>query len=275
MRAVLGLANEYKATGGFGDYERLRNLNADPTLISRDFATRTSTGEAKLKANQIARQRFYEQYLGGLAEFGAEHATALQAGAYGLNFAGRGIGLLGRAGGALGGRVGGALASAAAQRVFVVNWPAGGVGGGALGGGTPPGRLGKVLAVTGVGLAAYEATRALDDATGGRISSGAAAGIGWLSGQREKLAGIEAAGREVNQLQLERRKRQRDALVLDLEAKGLTHGAALNAADQQLKAEIKQVNVVINGDEAHAEVDGTRSPKAMVRRGAIPAEDLD
>lgn len=270
MRAVLGLANQFKQTGGFGDYERLRTIGVDTSLIGKDFATRTSTGEAKLRANQIGRQRIYEKYLGGIAEFGAEHATALQAGSYGLGLAGQGLSLLGRAGGALGGRVGAAVGAATAQRVFVTNWP-GNLGGAA--GALPPGRvagaLGKATAVLGVGLAAYELTTLADEAAGGRISGGVAKAMGYLSGQKGKLAGIEGAGAELHQVQLARQKAHRDALIQDWEIKGLKHGAALNAADQQIKAEVKNLTVVINGNEAHVEDDsGTRSPKVLVRRGA-------
>jgi hypothetical protein len=270
MRAVLGLANEFKATGGFGKYEELRRMDVNTSLIGNDFATRTSTGEAKLKANQIGRQRFYEQYLGGIAEYGAAHATELQIGSYGLSYAGKGLSLLGRAGGALGGRVGQAVGAATAARVFVTNFSElrGALGAGGGPGGAPASRLGKAAAVFGVGVAAYELTTLADEASGGRISGGVANAMGYLSGQKGKLAGIEGAGADLNKIQLARQKAQRDALVQDYEMKGLTHGAALNAADQQIKAEIKNLTVVINDNEAHAEDDsGTRSPKVLVRRG--------
>jgi hypothetical protein len=274
IRGVDVLAREFRATGGFATFDRFRDVAADPRVLDRDFATRNTTGEAKLRANQVARQRFYEKYLGGIAEFGAEHATALQAGSYGLGLAGQGLGLLGRAGGAIGGRVGQAVGAATAQRVFVTNWPGNLGGGGAIGGGTPTSRLGKAAAVFGVGVAAYELTTLADEASGGRISGGVANAMGYLSGQKGKLAGIEGAGAELHQIQLARQKARRDALVQDYELKGLTHGAALNAADQQIKAEVKNLTVVINGNDAHAEDDsGTRSPKVLVRRGGSGGEE--
>jgi hypothetical protein len=279
IRGVDVLAREYRKTGGFATYENYRDIVADPGQIDRDFATRNSTGEAKLRANEVSRARFFDKYFGGVAEYGAAHATELQLGGMVLGGIGGGLGraagLLGRFGGAAG-RLGGAVSAATAQRVFVVNWPGGvgGLGGGGLPGGAGVGLLGAAGQLAGAGVVGV----AIGAAVGNYLDKhstlarsfyeGEANLLGKVTGQKEKLSGIEAAGVELNQLQLERKKRHREALVQDFEMQGLTHGAALNAADQQIKAEVQNLTVVINGEEAHAETDtGTRSPKVMVKRG--------
>jgi hypothetical protein len=277
IRGVDVLAREFRATGGFATFDRFRDVAPDASILDRDFQTRSSTGVARMRQAAAQRNRFYDTYLGGVAEFGAAHLNELQVGAYGLGLLGKGAGIAGRIAGGIGGRVGAAVGAATAQRVFVVNWPAGGLGGG--GGALPGGKAGALLAAGGQLLGAGIAGVALGAAAGNyldehsttarRFYEGEARLFGRLTGQDRALAGIEGAGADLNQVQLARRKAERDALVRDFEMKGLTHGAALNAADQQLKAEIKNVTVVINGDEAHAETDeGTRSPKVMVRRGA-------
>lgn len=269
IRGVDVLAREFRQTGGFGTFDKFRDVTADPDVLARDFATRNATGEAKLRAAQVSRQRFFDRYLGGIAEFGAEHANELQVGTTLLGLGGKGLGVLGRLGGAVGGSVGGALAAAGAQRVYVVNWP-GGIGGGLPGGGAL-GNVSQFLGAAGVGLALGAAGGLYLDKhseTARGFYNAESRALGKLTGQDRALAGIEQAGVDLNTLQLQRRKAERDALTRSFEAKGLSHGAALNAADAQMKAEVKNLTVIINGDEAHAEDDsGTRSPKVMVRRG--------
>ena len=272
IRGVDVLAREYRQTGGFATFDKFRDIQADPGALDRDFATRNSTGLAKLRATQVQRQRFYDEYLGGIAEWGAGHANVLQAGAFGLGIAGKGLSLLGRVGGAFGGRLGAAVGAATAQRVFVVNWP-GGVGGGlgGPGGGGALGAAGQFLGAAGVGLALGAAGGMYLDKhseTARKFYEKEANALDWVTGGKAKRQGVEDAGAELNALQLERQRRHREDLTRDFELKGMSHGAALYAADQQVKAEVKNLTVVINGDEAHAETEeGTRSPKVMVKRG--------
>lgn len=272
IRGVDVLAREFRATGGFATFDKFRDIQADPAQLERDFQTRNSTGEAKLRAGAVARNRFFDNYVGGIAEFAAGHANELQLGATGLGLLGKGLSFAGRAGGALGGRLGSAIGAATAQRVFVVNMPGGGLGGGGL-----PGAAGGVLGAVGQLAGAGVVGVAIGAVVGNYLDkhSSTARGfyeweagvLGGATGQKEKLSGIESAGVELNQLQLKRRAMHRADLVHDFEMQGLKHGAALNAADQQIKAEVQNLTVVINGDEAHAEGDGgTRSPKVMVRR---------
>lgn len=157
MRGVLGLANEFKTTGRFGDFERFRTMAADAGIIDKDFATRTSTGESKLKSSAISRQRFIDQYFGGIAEFASGHANELDLGLRGLGGVGKGLSF---AGSILGGKFGGGISSTFAQRVQVVNWPAGieGAGGAQL-----TGAIGKLSAVLGAGALGYAIGTYLDN----------------------------------------------------------------------------------------------------------------
>jgi hypothetical protein len=273
MRGVLVLANEFKRTGGFASFEGFRRTAPDAQMLARDFATRSGTGEAAIRNAQNKREVFFDKYLGGVAEFAAKNVTGIGLGVNALSGVGSLMSFAGRAGGLLGGRAGGIISGAAATPVRVVNWPGGfGTGGttpGAVSAVGTDGKVGKVLAATGVGLAAYEATRLLDDATGGRISGGTASAMGALSGQSGSLSGIEGAGAELHRLRLERRKAERASLIRDFEGQGLSHGKAIYAADQKMQATVENLTVVINGDEASVEGDtGTRSPKVMVRRSA-------
>jgi ethanolamine utilization microcompartment shell protein EutS len=264
MRGVMVLANEFKKTGGFGTFERFRDVRPDAGVLDRDFATRSSTGMAKLKAEEIRRAAFADR-LGFIAEFGAEHAFGIQAGIKGLGILGGGLSKLG---GRVPGGLGRALSAATAQHVIVDNWPPGfgGNGGAApLGGGKAGRFLGKALAATGVGLAAYEGTQLIDELTGGRISGGVASGLSAVSGQQGKLAAISEAGEATHRMSLEMKRMQRESLIRGFESQGMTHGKAIYEADRQLQ--IQNLIVTVNGDEATVEADGTRAPKVMVRRG--------
>ncbi len=273
FRGVEEFAREYRQGRGFTKFEGFRDVTGKSDVIDKDFETRTKTAMERMKATQIARAKFFDKYVGGIAEFGAAHMTELQAGSMGLSGLGKGLSIAGRMMAKGSGAVGalGELADkATAQRVFVVGGRLDGMGG-PLGGAGAAGLLGKAGMVVGAGVAAYELTRLVDDATGGRISGGVAKGIGALSGQARALKGVEDAGVDLNATSLQRRKLQRDALVHDFEVKGLSHGKALYAADQQLKAvaEVKNLTVNINGDKADTETDeGTRSPEVLVNRTA-------
>lgn len=269
MRAILGVANEYKSTGKFGDFEKLRDVKVDRAVLNEDFADRMKTGESKIKQQQIARQTFYDKYLGGIAEFGAAHAGELQIGSIALGYAGKGLGLLG---GSLGGRVGGAIAGATASRVFVVNWP--GALGGAPGGG-PAGALGNVTqflgaAGTGLALGAFVGNYLDKHSSTARGFYNAEANlIDRVSGSKGKRQALEDSGVDLNRLRIQRLKGEREDLIRDFEGKGYSHGKAVYSADQQIQAEVKNLTVVINGDQAHVETDsGTRAPEVLVKRNA-------
>src|SRR5262249_49913483 len=122
LRAMAGisvLATEYQRTGGFGTFDRFKNVAASDADIEAAFALRRGTGASKLKAAGIALQKFVDQNFGGIAEFGAAHAFGIQAGIRGAGLLGTGLSYLGKGGGLVGG-VGGALSNVTAQRVFVV-----------------------------------------------------------------------------------------------------------------------------------------------------------
>jgi hypothetical protein len=158
IRGALALANEYRATGGFGTFNKFAGVQADSSLIDQKFALNTSTAAAKIKQGQIGMQIAADTNLGDTIESVAGNAgvgtnifdfiTAhpliagggAVAGLAAKQLATRGLSALaGRAGRSLfGGSAGGAgalgeAASAAlggsgdAPRVFVVNWPAGGL----------------------------------------------------------------------------------------------------------------------------------------------------
>jgi hypothetical protein len=206
FRALTTLATQYRDAGGkFTKLDELINVTADQGQMDRDFATRTSTGASKLKAQEITRQRFVDKYFGGVAEFGAAHATELQAGAYGAGLLGKGVGLvgnlLGKGGGAGGGAgVGGALSNLAATPVRVVNWPGGGFGGGSDGVGGAKGGL--------LGAAGKWAVGLLGGVSGAvALPAAGLIGVGYvMHKQQEGVKATEAAYNANNQVDPEAAK---------------------------------------------------------------------
>lgn len=249
FRGVEELAREYREGRGFQKFEAFRDVNATPDVIANDFKTRTSTGEAHIKRAQIQRQKFVEHYLGGIAEFGAEHATELQVGSAAAGYLGKGVSLLGRAlqaGGGAVGKVGGALESATALPVRVVNWPGGPLGG-IPGAADKPGGLATKLGIAGLVL-----------------------GAGIYGIEKFKEAGEarnqanEDAGVGVNSNQLEMKRRVKNSKIAMFENQGFSHGVAVNLAERQIQNHIK---IEIHGDSATVtEENGTRSDVALERR---------
>ena len=253
LRGVGAVARMYKETGGFGDYERLARLKPGNT-INEDAATRMSTGLAKLNQAQISIAKSIDDHLGPTFEGLARHADKL---AKVIEFIVKHP-LVSSVGAATGvmvknviqGVVPKLLGGAAGQRVFVTNMPAGGPGG--LGGKGGPG---AALAVGAVALTA--GLWAIDK---------------WEEAGEERNSGRDKAGiaEHAHRLALKKQKAERDMRVKQLEAGGMTHGQAVYAADQ-VKVDKLAVNVNIAADgTATAEVGGTRSEEAMVRRGVSP-----
>lgn len=243
MRGLLGIAVEYRKTGRFDTYEGLRQRKVDEGVLDKDFASRVGTGESKIKQQQIQRQAFFDKYLGGIAEFSAAHATELQAGAFGLGIAGKGLSLLGRVGGGVGGKLGGALSAAGASRVFVVNWPAGGIGSGGTGGSGSA--IGKAIPLIGLGLVAQEAAQqAL-----GRIKAGGGLHV---SDAMNDYGNFD--------------KKKFEAAIFDQKAALFNKFQEENAAKA---AATNNIKIEIHGDDATVTEDnGTRSKVALERRKA-------
>jgi hypothetical protein len=266
FRALTTLATQYRDAGGkFTKLDELINVTADQGQMDRDFATRTSTGASKLKAQEITRQRFVDKYFGGVAEFGAAHATELQAGAYGAGLLGKGVGLvgnlLGKGGGAGGGAgVGGALSNLAATPVRVVNWPGGGFGGGSDGVGGAKGGL--------LGAAGKWAVGLLGGVSGAvALPAAGLIGVGYvMHKQQEGVKATEAAYNANNQVDPEAAK------YLGTEyARG--HKAVIRHGGMQMgdlgTLPPPQVNITIHSNES-LEIkgdSGSRDPKVMDRRG--------
>jgi hypothetical protein len=166
FRGVSTLALQYKEDKGFKNLDALTNPAGDAGVLDRDFKQRTSTGEQKLKAAKIARDKFVDSYFGGIAEFAAAHAQELQVGAFGAGLLGKGMSFLGSVGGGTGGKLGGAFAKATAMPVRVVNFAEfnGGVPGmpGAPGGKGKLG-VGAIVPVIGAALAGWEVGKQLDE----------------------------------------------------------------------------------------------------------------
>jgi hypothetical protein len=287
IRGVDVMAREYRQTGGFGTYDKFRDVAPAPGQIDADFAARNSTGLAKLRQQEIDRATWIEKHLGGVAEFGAAHATGLQLGFAGAGLLGKGLsltgGLVGRVGGAVGGSVGAAVSNATASRVFVTNWPGGGVPG-APGAPNSGGLLSSVLGSAGQFLGAAGVGAALGAAAGNYLdkhSTTAAKGYNAAANKVYGLTGEAAADKKLedfeaarNKNQLARRQKEREDLIRDFEGKGIKHGLAIYQADQKMAAEIKAVNVYMNQDGVTADVEtdnGTRSPKVMAKRGGAAA----
>jgi hypothetical protein len=260
FRGVSTLARQFRETGNFSELDTLIGLGSDPSSLDRDFAIRRGTGAAKLRAQEISRQRFVDKYFGGVAELGASHATDLQLAALGLGIGGKGIGLLGNILGGKGGTgVGGAISSIAATPVRVVNWPG---GFGVPGGDPATGAKGGVLGAAGkwaLGLlAGVPGAAALP--TAGLL------GVGYLMHtQQERVKATEAAYNASNPVDPEAAK------YLGTEyARG--HKAIIRHGGMQmgdLGSLPPQVNITIHSNES-LEVkgdSGTRDPKVIDRRG--------
>lgn len=227
IRAVLPLAAEFRQTGGFATFEQFANVKADSSVIDRKFALNSSTGIAKLRDARIralagADSGFGDtiESLTGLfpaaAEFAVAHPVALGAAGFGARVVGglAGKALFGAGGSRIGGAIaGGAIAEAEAataggQKVFVTNWPTGGLfdGGGAT---SAAGKVGEAIAEKArLGLL----PRALAALTGGgaaTIAAGAALGA---AGSLAVLAHVTSPLNEAT-------KRERDALERQLKGR--------------------------------------------------------
>lgn len=123
------LATQYRDEHGFKTLDKYTNTAADPARLDQDFSTRRNSPLEKLKQTQIAIDSYFDKYLGAVSEWAAAHASELQAGTIALGLAGKGISIAGRVGALLPGGLGDKVGSVTAQRVYVVNWPGGGVPG--------------------------------------------------------------------------------------------------------------------------------------------------
>lgn len=243
FRAISALATQYTDAGGkFTKLDSLINVKPPADLLTHDFNARTSTGEAKLKAAQIALQKFADKYLGSVAEFAAAHAQELNVAAIGLGLAGKGLGLLGRAGGAVGGKIGGALSSAGASRVFVVNWPAGGLG---SGGGAPGSVAAKAIPLIGTALALQEGLQ--------QVMAGIKTGGGLTVGDAMNSFG------NFDQKKLDNAVFNQKAALFN---KFQEENAAKNGTTNNIKIEIRGEEATVTEDN------GTRSKVALERRNA-------
>lgn len=274
MRGVNILANEYKATGGFGTYESFRDVQPQAGIIAADAARQTSTGLAALKRSQIEIERKSEENLGDSADFLAKHSGIISK-AYGmatehpLIAAGLGasalggvnvlrrvvpglIGFGGGGGGLGGGGVAGLLGKAGVTPVAVTNWPAsmGGPAGLVPPGGTA-GKLGvgSIIPVVGAALTGWELGKQLDE--GGHLSD-AIADVGQF-----------ATGGKKN-LDKQRQGQVKSGWRLALAS--MWGGA--DAVNAQAKQEVKNnIKIEIHGDVATITEDGgTRSSVNLERR---------
>ncbi len=272
MRSLAGvnvLAEEFRRTKGFATFDAFKN--AAPNDLDAEVARRMSTGAQKLKATQISVAASAEKNLGDKFDYLAGKANLLGKGFewitshLAMSAAGAVTGLAmfnvakgvipqlfgggkGGGGGILG--LGGGV-----QKVFVVNMGAG-MGGGLPGG---AGKAGSLRAALGVGAVAVGA---------GLWAIDKFEGAGDANIKARYAAGIEENN---HRIMLGKQKAERDIRVREFEKQGMTHGQALYAADQ-VKIDKLSVNVKIdkNGNTS-AEVNGTRSPEAMVNRGAEDA----
>jgi hypothetical protein len=219
-----------------------------------------------------------------------EHSTTLLsvAGAYaGLKVIGGVRNLVGSSlGGA--GKILDAVKGDEGQKVFITNWPAS-MGGGAAGGlpgaeaaakaggkaGKLLGVLGKAAAVAGVGIAAYEGMTALDEATGGAISGGAADAAGWVTGQDGRMAKEEQAGTGAHADRLGRAASERRQRIAMLEQRGISHGEAVFAADNATSAagmataKKAGINMNMNGMVLNISTALGQTP-AQIAKGLMP-----
>jgi hypothetical protein len=167
-----------------------------------------------------------------------EHKTTLLtvASAYaGLKVVGGVRSLIGNATGGAG-KVLDALGAGEGQKVFVTNWPGGGVGGAGGPGGAPgaAGKLGflqKAGMVAAAGTAGYALGTALDEMSGGRISGGIADTMGDKLGQRETMKMEENTGVLAHAGRLQQAATDRRHRIQQMEMAGVGHGAAVYAAD--------------------------------------------
>jgi len=282
MRGIEVLAREYRKTGDFKTFKDFRDVQLDRGLLDRDYATRANTGLAKLRGNEIARARFFEEKLGGAPEWVAENANALQLGLMGVGAWGKGISLggsllqrLGKGGlpGLSG--AGGALASLGATPVRVVNWPNGGLGGVPGAGGGELGGAASALQKAGMVLAAGAAGYAAGSLIDSKLD---------LSGKIEK-AMFELIHPNASQdTQAERRKKLEQESSLSTKRRGALASvseaavaAGLSTAPLPMKTlpgmEGIGINLTVNVDKdgnvtAESETQGVRSPKVMARRNA-------
>jgi hypothetical protein len=267
-RGVEELAREFRNTGGFKRFEELRDVQIDPGMIARDFASRRGTGEAKIKADQIKRARFFDEYLGSIAEFGAEHSFELQAGIKGAGLLGGGLKMLSRfkGGGAVGG-IGDGLSKLTAQRVFVVGGKLDGLSTPTPGTPTPP-KLptADVLKIAG-GVAVPAAIAA------GYVGAHSTMlnGLDLMKSARQRAAGVN------DDLVTGRKKKvghwyggtSYEDVAPEMQAEQARKYAAEYRA---ATGKDPEVNLTVNIDEA-GKVDvekeaGTRAPNVMVRRGS-------
>lgn len=273
FRAVAVLAEQYKedkkhGRSGFSELDKLTNITPNANFITEDFATRRKTGEAKLKAAEIAKNAFSEK-LGGIAEFGAEHATELQLGAIGLGGLGKGLSFAGRffgKGGAAAGGFGAAVANVAAQHVYVTGGYLDGIRNGMPTLGSPT--AAKEGWVTGTAKAAWQYGKYAIPVAGAILAGTALVSA---AGDREDLVkkledadkAMQLNARANADLRKNTLRRRSGGAVVS------APGQSLGSLDEAMKADIKN-QITINIDDqgnANVEDNGTRSTEAIVRRG--------
>ena len=279
MRGVTAFARMYKSTGGFGDYEKLRDLQSSG-VIDRDFATRASTGAAALNASQISiaksiddnvgpafeRLAKHADSLGKAVGWAAEHITAtigilaggmVAKGLISRAISGVGGGIASRV---LGGAVGGGTP------VFVTNWPGHGFGGGLPGEGGG-GLLRRAAGELGFAGAAVLGTIVIGTAVIQHYSDRGAL-ITKLNGEDQPVD-AEAAKRFGTTYARIHKATVRSGGMVTANPR-----QSLGDLDETIKAEnaqIEKLNLTLNitpdGVTAETE-DGTRAPEVMVKRGA-------
>ncbi len=204
LRAFTGAVSEFKKTGGFASLDKFMSVDGSGADLLADSATNAQTAAAALQSLQTAFQKFADanltKPLRDIADafnsmspeqvdkimkalgYGAAAAGGLILVSKGIRTAAAAKSLFGRGkGGGLGTALGGAAGAAGAMPVMVMNWPAGGVMGGADGG--KRGRRAKRGARVrgrGVGGLAARGGQALAKLGGGKLSSL----FGSLSGNR-------------------------------------------------------------------------------------------
>ncbi len=260
MRGIGVLAREYRETGGFATFDKFKNIKGAD--INEDYATMASTGEAKVRAADQKFKALADKYLGGIAEFGASHVGELNMLATGAGIAGKGMSAIGSVFGMLGGKSGkgiaGAISNLGVQRVFVVNMPGGGLGGGL--GGLPGVAAGGLLAALGAGAAGLVAGGVVGTVIDRKFGLSDKYAKGAFDKFSDKGDGLNETHRQLLELRTEAKRNK----VAMLERSGMSHGQAVYRAEHPIKVEV--VASVDNDGKLQIEPKGTQSPNVTIRR---------
>lgn len=269
LRGVGELAKEFRATGGFGSFDKFKNVSGDFSAVESDFAMARSTGASALKASQISVAASSDKNLGDKFDYLAQNADKL---AKVFDFATSHLALTASimVAGLLAKNLGGGLIGYAArggqfgvQQVFVTGAAPGVLGAGGPSGAAASGTaMGKAFSVVAAASIGYAIGTIIDQSLG--LSDGIS---GALVKARQKTLDGEA----------DRALDSRAEGVRFYERKGQTHARAITSqlgvesmqhVLERLNKQINQINInIVNDRVASVEDNGTRSTAALTRRG--------